>query len=117
MLYLFRYYAVGVYWIDVQFVNDLSLKANHALVLQILRKYNSSDHPEDFVASLKDNHKGIDLAQVKDVKEAIRANSGLKIFQTFLGVDKITLVNIVLVKKRFSDTQTLAKAKEMNNML
>ena len=87
ILDLFRLYAPGVYWIDVQFVNYLNLKANHALVLHILRKHNSSDHPDDAVASLRDNREGTDLVQVKDVTEAIKANSGLKLFQLFLGVD------------------------------
>ena len=101
----------------MQFVNYLNLKANHALVLQILRKYSSSDHPDDAVASLQDNREGIDLVQVKDVKEAIKVNSGLKLFQLFLGVDQIALANIVRVKKRCGDNQTLAKAKDMNSIL
>ena len=101
----------------MQFVNYLNLKANHALVLQILRKYSSSDHPDDVVASLRDNREGTDLVQVKDVTEAIKANSGLKLFQLFLGVDQITLVNIVRVKKRYGNHQSLAKAKEMNSIL
>ena len=101
----------------MQFVNYLNLKANHALVLQILRKYSSSDHPDDAVASLQDNREGTDLAQLKDVTEAIKANSGLKLFQLFLGVDQITLVNIVQVKKRYGKNQSLAIAKDMNSIL
>ena len=49
--------------------------------------------------------------------EAIKANSGLKLFQLFLGVDQIALANIVRVKKRHGNNQSLAIAKDMNSIL
>ena len=117
MLDLFRYRTVGVYWVDVQFITHRLLKANHALVLHILRKFESSDHPDEIVASLQDNREEIGLVQVKDIKEAIKSNSGLHVFQLFLGEVPVTLANIVLFKRRSSDSNTLVRAREVNSLL
>ena len=117
MLDLFRYRTVGVHWVDAQLITHRLLKANHALVLHILRKFDSSDHPDDVVASLQDNREEIGLVQAKDIKEAIKSNSGLHIFQLFLGEVPVTLANIVLFKRRSSDSNTLVRAREVNSLL
>ena len=107
----------GVYWINVQLVTPRILNAHHTFALIMLRTCDDCSDGDDVVATFQDNREKIDLVQYGDILQALWNNSGLGIFQHFLGDVPITLDAVIYIKHRISDTNTLATASCIDHTL